>query len=104
MFVSPRALVRVHDARNTSKGGFEILTTQVERPLLLALPHQPAHQLLSSPIPMKYLPTLCGLPAVLFLCTSSFVLAASHDKSAGSHDSMLSTPDKMVWKDGPGSF
>jgi quercetin dioxygenase-like cupin family protein len=53
---------------------------------------------------MKNTPALRSLHAALFLCTSTLALAASHGDTANAHDSMLSTPDKMVWKDGPGSF
>ena len=53
---------------------------------------------------MKNTPNLRRLQAAFFLCAATFAFAASHDKSASAHDSMLYTPDKMAWKDGPGSF
>src|SRR5688500_17497192 len=68
----------------------------------LAMAGRSAHQLTVAPT-MKNTPILRGLSAALSLCVSTVGLAA-HGEGAGAHGSMLYTPDKMVWKDGPGSF
>ena len=53
---------------------------------------------------MKNITTPRSLLAALALCAATLAFAASHGASASAHDTMLYTPDKIVWKDGPASF
>lgn len=46
-----------------------------------------------------------GLQAAWFLCILTVVVTAQHaEKSASAHDSVLYTPDKVVWREGPASI